>query len=172
MVPDDLKEVVSIVLPGASIINYSYGNGTIEYNDSKIFVFNEYKKAEKFRDSTLKKFFNDHKNMLLKMFSDYSKRENVFEMVDQEKMFKFFEDNYDKIIGNSFSHSNKVLVLSEIRKNPLDFVLSLGNDDEEISEFLFPFVNLNEVVDEIAEGMEFRVYEHGNYFFVPEVKLS
>ena len=60
-------------------------------------------------------------------------------------------------------------VLEEIEKAPYDFIKSVVKNDAQLSAFMFPVFDINEVVDAIADGLEFRVYEHGSFYYVPEV---
>jgi hypothetical protein len=143
-----------------------------QYQGSKIYVFANYDNAQYFIDTTLKAFLKEHPQNVIPMLKEYIRNVNIEDFFNEKLLFKHIRSKYDEMVGSQFSNYNKQAVLEEIEKAPYDFIKSVVKNDAQLSAFMFPVFDIDEVVDAIADGLEFRVYEHGSFYYVPEVKLG
>lgn len=172
-----VEEEAKQVLRGCEILgkdttDENYPRYVVQYEGSKIFIFETYEIAQKFIDTTLKKFLKEHPQNVIPMFRKYLKPEYIKDFFSEEKLFSYIKSKYDEMVGNQFSKFNKEQVLEEIKKSPFAFLKAITENEAQLSAFIFPVLDLDDVVEALADGMEFRVYEHGSFYYVPEVKLG
>ena len=165
------------VLKGCEMLGMDTTNGigvkyVVQYKGSKIFVFETYETAQKFIDTMLKKFLEEHPQNVIPMFRQYLKVEYLDNLINEKKLFNHIKSKYDEMVGNQFSKFNKEQVLEEIKKSPFAFLKAIVKNEAQLSAFIFPILDLNEIIEALSDGMEFRVYEHGSFYYVPEVKLG
>ena len=175
---ENVVREASQVLKGCELIttqSNTNGHGiryVFQYQGSKIYVFENYDNAQYFIDTTLKSFLREHPQNVIPMLKEYLRNVNIEDFFDEKLLFKHIRSKYDEMVGGQFSDYNKQAVLEEIEKAPYDFIKSVVKNDAQLSTFIFPVFDMNEVIDAIADGLEFRVYEHGSFYYVPEVKLG
>ena len=143
----------------------------VKHDNDEFLVFDNYSNAQKYIDSSFKKYFDSNRHQLIHVYNQLFDDNGWRKMVDWNKAFEDFKSKYDDIVGRNFKEENRNTMLLKIEKEFPSYIESVCDNEGILSSFLYPFFNIGEYIEEVSDGLEYRVYDYGNHFYVPKVVL-
>lgn len=174
-----LKKVSSQILKGSELSSEQgiYGGKVILFEGEKILVYDSYDIAEMANDSRFNRYFKKHPQQLLYLWEEYA--ENDTEKKEWKKyvytfsLKKWLVDNFDKFTSGRYKNSPyREEILKNLQDDPISKMeLFTGGDIGKLSTHLYQFFNLPEMIADLQEMMESRIYEYDGFYFLPMVEL-